>query len=77
MLVNINLAYACLYSGLYDDCDALLARVASLGEGQIQNVLLDLDAQERAGMESEHISAIRRFLAEASAPAAEDEKQTL
>lgn len=77
VLVNINLAYACLYSGLYDDCDALLARVASLGEGQIQNVLLDLDAQERAGMESEHIAAIRRFLAEASLPPAEDGKQTL
>lgn len=77
VLVNINLAYACLYSGLYDDCDALFARVASLGEGQIQNVLLDLDAQKRAGMESEHIAAIRRFLAEASLPPAEDGKQTL
>ena len=77
MLGNINLAYACLYSGLYDDCDALLARVASLGEGQIQNIRLDLDAQERAGMESEHIAAIRQFLEEASSPAAEDGKQTL
>ena len=77
VLVNINLAYACLYSGLYDDCDALLTRVASLGEGQIQNIRLDLDAQERAGMESEHIAAIRQFLTEASAPAAEDGKQTL
>ena len=77
VLVNINLAYACLYSGLYDDCDALLSRVASLGEGQIQNIRLDLDAQERAGMESEHIAAIRQFLEEASSPAAEDGKQTL
>ena len=77
VVVNINLAYACLYSGLYDDCDALLSRVASLGEGQIQNIRLDLDAQQRAGMESEHIAAIRQLLEEASEPAPEEGKQTL
>ena len=77
VLVNINLAYACLYSGLYDDCDALLSRVASLGEGQIQNIRLDLDAQERAGMKSEHIDAVRQLLAEAAAPAAENGRQKL
>ena len=48
---------------------------ALLGNPDYQ--LMDLDAQERAGMESEHIAAIRQFLEEASSPAAEDGKQTL
>ena len=65
VLVNINLAYACLYSGRYDDCDVLLRRVVSLGAGQIQNLRLDLDAQQRAGMESEHMEAVLQILDEA------------
>ena len=66
VLVNINLAYACLYSGLYDNCDALFRALASLGEGQIRNIRLDLDAQQRAGLESEHFGAVLQILDEAS-----------
>ena len=72
VLLNINLAYACLYSGLYDECDALFRALASLGEGQIKNIRLDLDAQQRAGLESEHIGTVLRILDEAAASAAGD-----
>lgn len=62
VLVNINLAYACLYSGWYDECDALFRQIFSLGEGQIRNIRLDLEAQQRAGMESGHLEVVWRML---------------
>ncbi len=69
VLVNINLSYALLYSGYEEDCDTLIRAVAALGEGQIQNIRLDLDAQERAGLCSDHIPAVRELLDEALADA--------
>ena len=67
VLVNINLSYALLYCGYEDDCDSLVRSVAALGEGQIQNIRLDLDAQEQAGLTSDHIPALRQILDEAVA----------
>ena len=54
VLANINLGYACLYAGYYDDCDLLLTWAANLGEGQADAIRLDLEAQERAGLYSNH-----------------------
>lgn len=54
VLANLNLGYACLYAGYYDDCDQLLTWVAGLGEGQAETIRLDLDAQARAGLHSDH-----------------------
>ncbi len=67
VLANINLSYALLYCGYEDDCDTLIRSVAALGEGQIQNIRLDLDAQERAGLSSGHIPVLRQLLDEAEA----------
>ena len=53
-MANINLGYACLYAGYYDDCDLLLTWAANLGEGQADAIRLDLEAQERAGLYSNH-----------------------
>ena len=62
VLANLNLGYACLYAGYYDDCDQLLAWVAGLGEGQADVIRLDLDAQARAGLHSEHTDALLALL---------------
>ena len=58
-LVNLNLAYACLYIGYYDEADALFRLVASMGGGQAETILGDLEAQERAGLYSPHTEYIR------------------
>ena len=65
MLVNINLSYALLYSGYVEDCDAIIRSVAALGEGQVRNIRLDLEAQERAGLSSDHLPALRQLLDDA------------
>ncbi len=62
VLVNLNLAYACLYSGHYEDADALFGLVASLGEGQVETIRRDLEAQQAAGLRSEHMDAVWRML---------------
>ena len=58
----INLGYACLYSGYYDDCDQLLTWAAGLGEGIAEAIRLDLEAQEAAGLSSEHTEALLSLL---------------
>ena len=58
VLANINLGYACLYAGYYDDCDLLLGWAAGLGEGQADAIRLDLEAQERAGLHSDHTTEL-------------------
>ncbi|MGN0982743.1 MAG: tetratricopeptide repeat protein [Candidatus Limivicinus sp.] len=62
VLANLNLGYACLYAGYYDDCDQLLTWVAGLGEGQADVIRLDLDAQARAGLHSDHTDALLDLL---------------
>ena len=62
VLANINLGYACLYSGYYDDCDQLLTWAAGLGEGIAEAIRLDLEAQEAAGLSSEHTEALLSLL---------------
>lgn len=67
VLVELNLAYACLYCGYYEDADALFMQVASLGSGQAEAIRRDLEAQKRAGLESEHTEAVMEMLSEKSA----------
>ena len=50
VFVNLVLAYACLYCGYDEDAETIFSAVASLGEGQVEMIRRDLDAQERAGM---------------------------
>ena len=58
VLVNLNLAYACLYAGYYEDAEDLLTWIAGLGEGQAETIRLDLMAQRAAGLESEYTDVI-------------------
>ena len=52
VLVNMTLGYACLYGGYYEDAEYLLnTTISALGEGQKDMILLDLEAQRRAGMD--------------------------
>ena len=62
VLVELNLAYACLYCGYYEDADTLFRQVASLGRGQAEAIRRDLEAQKRAGLESEHTGAVLEML---------------
>ena len=55
---NLNLGYACLYAGYYEDCDKLLTAVAGLGGGMADAIRLDLDAQTRSGLHSDHLDAL-------------------
>ena len=61
-LVEMILAYACLYNGYYEDADILFREVASIGRGEIDMMQQDLDSQEQAGLYSEHIPAVRDLL---------------
>ena len=54
LLANLNLAYACLYSGYLEDADSLLSQIAKLGGGLRETIVVDLEAQRNAGMESAH-----------------------
>ena len=63
-LVNQILGYACLYSGYDEDADALLTAVASLGGGQAEMILRDLESQERGGLSSPHFAEIREIIAQ-------------
>ena len=62
VLVNMNLAYACLYCGYYEDADTLFSLVASLGAGQAETILGDLEAQQRAGLYSPHTAEVLLLL---------------
>lgn len=64
VLVNLNLAYACLYDGYFEDALDLFSRIASLGEGQSEAIRLDLEAQARAGMDCQYTDDILRMLAQ-------------
>ena len=57
-LVLLNLGYACLYCGYDDDADALIGAVASLGEGQVEMICRDFEAQQAAGLVSEHLPVL-------------------
>ena len=65
-LVNMILAYACLYNGYYEDADILFRAVASIGQGEIDMMQRDLDSQEQAGLYSEHTPAVRELLSSMS-----------
>ena len=62
VLANLNLGYACLYAGYYEDCDTLLGWVAGLGDGQVDAIRLDLEAQARAGLHSDHTEVLMTML---------------
>ncbi len=48
--VDLVLAYACFYSGYEEDAEMLFSSVISLGEGQVEMIRRDIDAQRRAGL---------------------------
>ena len=62
VLVNLILAYACLYCGYEEDAETLFSAVASLGEGQVEMIRRDLEAQQAAGMESRFLPAVYALL---------------
>ena len=62
VLPHLNLAYACLYSGRYEECDELFRILSSLGAGQRETIRQDLEAQERAGLADPHADAVREML---------------
>lgn len=58
VFVNLNLGYACLYAGYYEDAEELLTWIAGLGEGQAETIRMDLAAQRAAGLSSEYMDVI-------------------
>lgn len=62
VLANINLGYACLYAGYYEDCDLLLTWAAGLGGGVADAIRLDLEVQSCAGLTSPHTEALLALL---------------
>lgn len=58
VLANINLGYACLYAGYYEDCDLLLTWACGLADGVSESVRLDLKVQQQAGLHSDHTAAL-------------------
>lgn len=63
VLANLNRAYACLYTGRYDECDRLFRILAGLGDGQRETIRRDLEAQTNAGLVSEHLPVIWEIIA--------------
>jgi len=64
VLPHLNLAYACLYSGNYEECDTLMRILASLGDGQRDTIRRDLEAQALAGLTDPHTETILKILEE-------------
>ena len=62
VLINLNLAYACLYDGYPDDALALFSQIAALGESWPEVIRLDLEAQTRAGMTCPGIDEVLALL---------------
>ena len=62
VLVNLILAYTCLYCGYEEDAETLFSAVAALGEGQVEMIRRDLEAQQAAGMESDSLPVIYALL---------------
>ena len=58
MLVKLNYAYACLYTGNSDRAVSLFREIASSGLGEADTIKRDLEAQEDAGMISDEINAV-------------------
>ena len=58
MLVKLNYAYACLYSGNSERAVSLFREIASSGLGEADTIKRDLEAQEDAGMISDEINAV-------------------
>ena len=58
MLVKLNYAYACLYSGNSDRAVSLFREIASSGLGEADTIKRDLEAQEDAGLISDEIKAV-------------------
>ena len=64
VLANLNLAYACLYSGHVEDAENLLTQIAALGGGQAETIRVDLEAQRRAGLDDAHHGEILALIRE-------------
>ena len=64
VLANLNLAYACLYSGHVEDAENLLTQIAALGGGQAETIRVDLEAQRRAGLDDTHHEEILALIRE-------------
>ena len=62
VLVNLNLAYACLYGGYRADAENLLQQIAALGGGQAETIRVDLEAQQRAGLPLEQAEELFALL---------------
>ena len=62
VLVNLNLAYACLYGGYREDAENLLQQIAALGGGQRETIRVDLEAQQRAGLPLERADELFALL---------------
>ena len=62
VLIDLILAYACLYCGYEEDAETLFSAVAALGEGQVEMIRRDLEAQQAAGMESDSLPAVYALL---------------
>jgi tetratricopeptide (TPR) repeat protein len=58
MLVKLNYAYACLYSGNSERAVGLFREIASSGLGEVDTIKRDLEAQEDAGMVTDEINAV-------------------
>ncbi|MBR3124037.1 MAG: toll/interleukin-1 receptor domain-containing protein [Mogibacterium sp.] len=58
MLVKLNYAYACLYSGNSERAVSLFREIASSGLGEVDTIKRDLEAQEDAGMVTDEINAV-------------------
>ena len=61
-LVDLNLAYACLYCGYEEDAEELFSVLAALGEGQVEMIRRDLEAQQAAGLESDLLPSVYALL---------------
>ena len=62
VLANLNLAYACLYCGYREDAENLLTQIAALGGGMAETIRVDLEAQQKAGMEPERVDELMEML---------------
>ena len=64
VLVNIDLAYACLYGGYPDDALDLFSQLAALSDRHREVMLLGLEAQQHAGMTCEYMDEAVALLSE-------------
>jgi len=62
VLVNLNLAYACLYGGYRSDAENMLVQIAALGSGMAETIRVDLAAQQQAGLPLENAEGLLTLL---------------